>query len=254
MLWIIAEIFIELPRNSRLAEQNDCDCRIFFISLFFSLRTELSRFYEIFFSARRALPFKWSYYCAFALWKTSGCHAIATTLTLPTVSLVRAPNDGEEKNYLPYLSPLKIRIVIVDVCYKHYTIFRAPHDSSTRLDSTPVNVSEGKKRRNGGAASKHRIKNFVSNRNDNRASRKQRIYNCFRKKRENCHVSWIRMFSWVRGTGNLSETLFYCFCVSSSPSPVTTAWDFHPEYKFFFFLVKVSVFPLCVIKRFGGAI
>jgi hypothetical protein len=33
--------------------------------------------------------------------------------------------DIEHKNYLPYLSPLKTRIiVIVDVCYKHYTISR----------------------------------------------------------------------------------------------------------------------------------
>lgn len=65
-------------------------------------------------------------------------------------------------------------IVIVDVCYKHYTTFRAPYDSTTPVDM---------RKTFGGT----RIKKFHVEQKDKRAEKNVSII-VFRKKRKNCHV------------------------------------------------------------------
>lgn len=140
----------------------------------FLLHNELRRFLEIF-QVRdmkelfpREIIILLSFQCSFLH------HAIWTEIR----SLLANIPPTQRKNYLPYLSPLKTRIiVIVDVCYKHYTTFRAaPYDSEWSTERRSKESSDSCR----------------TERQEKEREREKRIYNCFRKKK-NCHVLWIRM-------------------------------------------------------------
>lgn len=185
-----------------LAKRNDCDCRKFFISLFL------------------AYPSHW---IKQILWDFSPLHRLLTVqffsseiiialsyyerrlAAIPTATALTVPSSrsmARSRSPQSVLTKERKKLFAVFVTLKNtnchcWCLLQTLYNfsCSTRLvDSTRLDSSQHEKKGEEGAASKQRIKNFVSNRNDNWASRKQRIYNCFRKKGENCHVLWIRMF------------------------------------------------------------